>query len=140
MRSAILILALGIGGRATAAEIRYFPDHAFSERADVHQFAVQWYGQHLRAMKEPSLFEASVDPSDGESVLWIADQDPQPHANVEAFLNADARRTMILTVADGIEHERVLHVDGFSPKGLRDALNAAIARSRDDGPAVSTPA
>jgi signal transduction histidine kinase len=84
--------------------------------------------------------EASVDPSDGESVLWIADQDPQPRTNVEAFLNADARRTMILTVADGIEHERVLHVDGFSPKGLRDALNAAIARSRDEGPAVSTPA
>ena len=84
--------------------------------------------------------QSSVDPNDGEALLWIADQDPQPHANVEAFLNGNARRTMILTVPDGIDHERVLHVNGFSPKGLRDAVNAAIARSRGEGAPASAPA
>lgn len=51
----------------TAGEIEnsmfssFFPESVFSERLDLHQYTVAWYGKHLAAMKEPSLFKLSSD-------------------------------------------------------------------------------
>jgi hypothetical protein len=50
-----LKLATGRGG-VGPAEGMYFPDLAFGENKTTHDFRVEWYTKHLRAMQEPTLW------------------------------------------------------------------------------------
>ncbi len=109
MNSAILILALGCGLQTTAAEIRYFPDRSLSDRPDLHEFTVQWYGKHLRAMNEPSLFQASNDPSaQAYRFLWLRSFHAPVAVRLQVHPGGDGTLTVtVLSGAGGYEPGKV---------------------------------
>lgn len=43
----------------SAEDEAYFPDLVFEKEKDDNDFSVEWYSQHLKAMKEPSLWRLS---------------------------------------------------------------------------------
>jgi hypothetical protein len=47
----------------------YFPPHTFNE--SIETLTVGWYGKHLRAMKEPSLWAAASRGSTAYRFLWL---------------------------------------------------------------------
>ena len=51
------------------ASVTYFP-------ATVSEFVRNWYGQHLAAMNEPSLFEAAARGESALRFLWLRTFDP----------------------------------------------------------------
>ena len=106
MRVAILMVAIAFGLHTEGAEVRYFPDNALSDRANRHEFIAQWYGKHLRAMKEPSLFQASKDPSaQAYRFLWL-----------RTFHNPVAVRLQVLPEGDGTVTVTVLSgAGGYDP-------------------------
>jgi PAS domain S-box-containing protein len=134
-------------GRGTAFQIRLpTAQRAGATRDELPQAIVTISDDRMKSFVVSLLGKSSVkyheqssdQDDDHDVLLWIADKNPDPQSEVERFLEADARRMVILTTADGIKHERVLQVNGFSPKGIREALNAAINRIR--GQRSRTPA
>ncbi len=58
MKKPMILVALGfiITGCLSGPRLgTYFPNLAFSQCQDHHDFRINWYGKHLRSMEEPSL-------------------------------------------------------------------------------------
>ena len=70
-KKAILFLACSclIAGCTTDSRLdAYFPNQAFSQRQERHNFEANWYGKHLHSMGEPSLLPGLR--SQTNSVTW----------------------------------------------------------------------
>ena len=70
MKKTIILLAVTclITSCASSPEVAYFPNLAFSQWQDSHNFTVDWYGKHLRSMREPSLSSGLLTQTN--SVTW----------------------------------------------------------------------
>ena len=55
--------------RATAQGTAFFPPHTFDEH--IEAFTSEWYGKHLRAMNEPSLWAAASRGDVVYRFLWL---------------------------------------------------------------------
>lgn len=80
-RTPILLIVLGVPGLVALAawavrsdrEPIYFPEHAFDQGDESNAFTVDWYSKHLKAMREPSLWELAQGDRDITSyrMLWL---------------------------------------------------------------------
>ena len=106
MRGAILVLLLSVATVAKEAEVQYFPDLALDEKAESHQFIVEWYSEHLRTMEEPSLLDAGNDiNSHTYRFLWL-----------RTFDHPIALRVQVRPEGDGVLVVRVLDgAGGYKP-------------------------
>lgn len=78
----------------------FFPEGVFFERADRHQSKVTWYGKHLRAMNEPSLFELRLNKDMRVyRFLWLRTFDNP--ISVRLIVNDDSSGRLIAKVTSG---------------------------------------
>ena len=111
MRCAICILLLASAGayaqaRPTSAidtfateRPRYFPKGVFSGGKADDDFTDRWYAQQLRALKEPSLSDASVSSESVYRFTWLRSFH-HPIA-VRITVHADGTGTLTTKMADG---------------------------------------
>jgi len=109
MKRVVPILMLAVATMASASKVRYFPNLAFGERADIHEFVNKWYSKHLRAMKEPSLLNVASDEHlHTYRFLWL-----------RTFHQPIALRLDIGPQSDGILTVKVLNgAGGYKPGKL----------------------
>ncbi len=71
MKSGLICALLLVLVAGLSAQTQYFPDRAFCGSHETG-LCERWYAKHLRAMHEPSIFEASKDPSiQSYRFLWL---------------------------------------------------------------------
>jgi hypothetical protein len=119
-----LILALLTAATQLPAQ-NYFPAGALGENAESHQFRVDWYSKHLKALGEPSLWELSQkDPTAAVyRFLWL-----------RSFHSPIAVRLVLAPDGSAQLHARMIKLQaGYEPGRLiRDevvALKAVAAQS-----------
>ena len=71
MKGRLICALLLFLAASSAAQMQYFPDRAFCG-SDEPGTCERWYAKHLRAMREPSLWELSKDTSkQSYRFLWL---------------------------------------------------------------------
>ena len=69
MKIFILILVIIVIPSTVFAIDNYFPEGSLSEKKYWDSFKQEWYGKHLKALKEPALF--LQDQEDTYRFLWL---------------------------------------------------------------------
>lgn len=92
------ILAIALAVCVTHCPAQYFPKSSLDLRGD--DFKVRWYSSQLHALKEPSLFRLSRNPtSESYRFLWLRSFN-HPIA-IRAVIKGDGTGVLITKVANG---------------------------------------
>ncbi|MEO0477015.1 MAG: hypothetical protein AAF085_13740 [Planctomycetota bacterium] len=95
----------------------YFPDLIFSDTPDHHEFVVDWYSKHLRAMDEPSLYDRSQDSEAHQyRFLWLPTWGRPVAVRLE--LSSDGTGLVKSTILDGS--------GGYEPGNIKSETTATI--------------
>jgi hypothetical protein len=96
----------------------FFPEGVFSERMKLHQFIAAWYGKHLTAMDEPSLFELrSHKDSCVYRFLWLRTfHNP---ITVRLIIDNDGSGHLISKVTSG--------AGGYKPGDIAETLEKPVS-------------
>lgn len=72
LRVLCLLAFVSLTPAAVRAQTPYFPPLIFDSVPERNDFVVRWYVKHLRAMREPSLWETSRNPKNHVyRLLWL---------------------------------------------------------------------
>jgi hypothetical protein len=92
-----VLMLFAFSGRA---QIKYFPDRAFSSNSRNDQFASVWYSRDLRTLEEPSLLEmAKSQTKESYRFLWL--RTFHHPVSVRLEVNADGAATVTTKIASG---------------------------------------
>lgn len=103
-------------------QTKYFPDLVFSSLRESDDFTVQWYSQHLEAMREPSLFQASKmgDKLHSYRFLWLRTFS-HPIA-IRLSIESDGTGTLIYVLTSG--------GGGYEPGEIRTNRSVSLTRKQ----------
>jgi hypothetical protein len=113
-------LACILLGTAACAQ-DYFPNLAFSDNQKLHNSTVQWYSKHLRAMEEPSLFEAAPQGAE-ETFRFVWLRTWHNPLSVRIMIRGNGRAEMLVKMSDG--------AGGYKPGVL--AKNATVSLDAEE--------
>jgi hypothetical protein len=98
MIATVVILAIDFmpATRSAGADEPFFPDLVFDTNRKINDFVVKWYSKHLKAMKEPSLWQLSKKDRSATvyRFLWL----PTFHRPVSVRLVRSSEGTILHAV------------------------------------------